>query len=121
MACCALAVIILLQILAPVRWVKEHLGIARRPNEEINWQLITGPVPLDSPPLRVSRRSRIFILLLAIELAVLGALAIPHLVNIYAHLNSGGTNNHAVKEADSLFAVKAADTNEFKAEHHVYN
>lgn len=100
MACCALAVIILLQILAPVRWVKDHLGIARRPNEETNWQLTTGPMLVDSPLLRVNYRSRFFILLLAIELAVLCVLVIPHLARINAHLNLWSTINRTVKESD---------------------
>lgn len=78
MACCALAVILLLQLLAPVRWLR---GTATQSiAEETNWQLRSGatttaPVESISWP---RRYTRILFPIMGVELGLLGVLLWGH-------------------------------------------
>jgi len=75
MACCALAVLILIQILTPLRRLRALLGFAESSvNEETNWQPDRSN-PRPSPP-TTSLRSRLSPLLLVQLLALAGLLVL---------------------------------------------
>ena len=72
MACCAFAVFVLSQLLAPFVWVRRRLfGERTAPNDAVAWSLTDAAVATPAPSRRVSARvRRVLFAAVAVELAI---------------------------------------------------
>jgi len=72
MACCAFAVFVLSQLLAPFVWVRRRLfGEWTAPNAAVAWSLTDAVAAAPAPPRRISPRARrLLFAAVAVELAI---------------------------------------------------